>query len=323
MSQPQSLRQKVEHDINIMKPQWKALFQTEDELNKFARVLATALLEPPSHPSQDLHQAEPQSLWAAATKCAQDGLLPDGREATFSVRSVKTKNAQNRDVWVKRVVYSQMVEGVIKLITGSGTVRSINAHVVKSGDHFDHWIDDNGEHFKHVPKHGARGEDVLTYAYARLMNGDLLVEVIDEDDMANIEACALQEYIWQGPFRGEMKRKSAIHRISKKLSKTPEIQRFQEDHNKDFDVERLNAPTAPERSEIPAPTQPLRLEQAMDQQSPEPPQDIPEPPAPEPQVIDVPSQQSAPPSPPPAPPEPPAPPQEQPPHPVDESQIPL
>lgn len=59
-----------------------------------------------------LLSADRQTLFQACMKCAQDGLLPDGREAALVIFRTK-KKIDNRDVWVDAVQYMPMVAGVI------------------------------------------------------------------------------------------------------------------------------------------------------------------------------------------------------------------
>ncbi len=94
----------------------------------------------------ELQKADKQSLVLALTRCAKDGLMPDGREAALVVRSTKVNNQ-----FVKKAVYMPMVDGVIKCACQSGQVSSIFVDVVYEADEFKRWADERGKHFKHIP----------------------------------------------------------------------------------------------------------------------------------------------------------------------------
>ncbi len=83
----------------------------------------------------------------ALTRCAKDGLMPDGREAALIVRSTKVNNQ-----FVKKAVYMPMVDGVMKRARQSGQVANIIAKVVYSQDEFEYVIDENGEHLTTVQR---------------------------------------------------------------------------------------------------------------------------------------------------------------------------
>jgi recombination protein RecT len=79
---------------------------------KFQRTIATTVAQ-----NGDLLRADRQSLILACYKAAQDGLLPDGREAALVVFSTRRKNPETGN-WesVKLVQYMPMVYGLRKKI---------------------------------------------------------------------------------------------------------------------------------------------------------------------------------------------------------------
>lgn len=166
---------------------------------KFTSVALSAIQRNPG--LLDLDRA---SLFIACTDCAKDGLMPDGREAAF----IPSKG---------RVRYSPMVAGIMKKVRNSGEISTIDAQVVYELDEYDSWTDEKGQHFKHKKGRGNRGNPFLTYAYAITKDGGFYFEELDEEQMAAIEACCTSKTSspWKGSFRGEMKRKSALHRLCK------------------------------------------------------------------------------------------------------------
>jgi recombination protein RecT len=71
--------------ITRMAPEFKAALPAHVTVEKFTRVALTAINSNP-----DLRQADHRSLFGAITKLAQDGLLPDGREAALVIFNTKT-----------------------------------------------------------------------------------------------------------------------------------------------------------------------------------------------------------------------------------------
>lgn len=91
---------------------------------KFQRTVMTAAQSNP-----DLLTADRASLITACMKCAQDGLLPDGREAALVIYSVRQKQG-SQWVSVKTVQYLPMVYGLRKKILQSGEISTLETNVV-------------------------------------------------------------------------------------------------------------------------------------------------------------------------------------------------
>lgn len=166
--------------------------------DRFVRVAQTAIRRSP-----ELVSCSKSSIYSSLLKCAADGLIPDGREAAIIPFGTEA-------------VYMPMVYGICKKARNSGELAMIDAIVIYEKDEFDSFTDENGPHFKHRKFIGDRGKPILTLAYAKTKDGSLFVEEIDEAQMAAIEAVSKQKSgPWKGPFRDEMKRKSAIRRLAK------------------------------------------------------------------------------------------------------------
>jgi recombination protein RecT len=165
---------------------------------KFIRIAQTAIRQNPN-----LADLDRQSLYAAFHKCAADGLLPDGREAAIVP-------------FGKIATYMPMIQGICKKARNSGEIKTINAQVVYANDVYKHWLDEKGEHFKHVPARRDRGEVVLVYAFAQTKDEGVFFEELSLDDLKAIEGQSRQKGgPWNGPFRTEMMRKSALRRLLK------------------------------------------------------------------------------------------------------------
>lgn len=159
--------------------------------------------------------ANPNSLYAEILRAAQMGLMLDGSEASL----VPFKESVKLMVGYK---------GILKLIRNSGEISTINCGVVYEKDEFDFWVDEKGEHLTHRPaKDKDKGKQTHSYCIARVKNADEpYIEVMTEDE---IQACkkvsrAGEDSPWNGPFADEMRKKTVIRRISKRLPSSTDLQ---------------------------------------------------------------------------------------------------
>ena len=184
--------------LTAAEPTFKMSLPPQIPSQRFIRVAQTAIRQNPG-----LATLDRQSLYAAFHKCAADGLLPDGREAAIVP-------------FGQVATYMPMIQGICKKARNSGEIKTINAQIVHKNDSYEHWIDESGEHFKHVPARGDRGEAILVYAFCQTKDDGVFFEEMSMDDIAAIEKMSKQKGgPWAGPFRTEMMRKSAIRRLLK------------------------------------------------------------------------------------------------------------
>lgn len=237
--------------LTRMQDQFKAALPPHIPVERFVRIAVTAIRNEPK-----LVKCTRVSLLGAFMQCAQDGLIPDKREAAIVSYGDTAK-------------YMPMVGGVCKKARNSGEIKTINAAVVYDKDEYSAWADENGEHFKHVKARGERGQPILTYAYACTKDGGFYFEEIVESDMQKIEAASKSGgTVWKGPFRDEMKRKSAIRRLAKyRLPSSSDLDGIIRRDDELYDLE------APEKKEA-QPTS-SRLSKILDAtKKPEPMKDV-------------------------------------------------
>lgn len=181
-----------------MEPQFKMALPPQIPADRFLRIAQTAVRQNPAIAGLDRN-----SLYSAFLKCAADGLLPDGSESAIVP-------------FGGSAVYMPMVKGICKKARNSGQIKTINAQIVYTNDMYEHWIDETGEHFKHVPARGDRGEPMVVYAFAQTKDEGVFFEELSMSDIQAIEKMSKQSNgPWKGPFRTEMMRKSAIRRLMK------------------------------------------------------------------------------------------------------------
>jgi recombination protein RecT len=119
-------------------------------------------------------------------------------------------------------------QGLVKLLTDSGSVTNVYAHLVYSNDEFQQILGTENT-IIHKPKLGNRGEIIGIYAVAILANGSKQVEVMEVSEINEIrdssesyksfKAGKSKSCIWNDWFE-EMARKTVIKRIVKYLPKS-------------------------------------------------------------------------------------------------------
>ncbi|WP_337049993.1 recombinase RecT [Serratia fonticola] len=197
-----------------------ALLPTHVSVEQFTRTAATALVTDP-----ELQNADRQSLVMALTRCARDGLLPDGREAAM-VTFNKNFGTPAVPRWGKAVQYLPMVDGVLKRARQSGQVANITGKVVYMGDKFDYWVDEHGEHIEHRPVFEDRGEIRLVYAFAKLTSGELMVEVMTRADVERVRDTVGSADKATSPWKkwfDRMALKTVLHRLARRLPCASEL----------------------------------------------------------------------------------------------------
>ena len=198
-------------------------------MEHFIRCASIAMVQ-----SKDLGEANQDSIIMALTMCAKDGLVPDNKEAALVTFNTKDKATGK---YVKKAQYLPMIDGVIKRARMSGQVASMAAKAVYQNDEFNYWMDENGEHYKYVPTFGERGALLLCFAYAKLINGELLIEVMTKADIDKVKAASKTSAY--GPWvdwYDRMGCKAVTHRLCRRLPNASEIvQMCEQGMNMTFD----------------------------------------------------------------------------------------
>lgn len=173
---------------------------------KFQRVVMTVVQQQP-----ELLSADRRSLLASCTKCAADGLIPDGREAALVI--FRTKDGP-------KVQYMPMLAGVLKRMRNSGEIAAINVQVIHERDEFVWSPSDLDAPLQHrAPKLGEdRGKVIGAYAVAKLRDGSLMAEVMDRNEIEKVRAVSRAKD--SGPWVqwwDQMARKTVLRRLAKYL----------------------------------------------------------------------------------------------------------
>jgi phage RecT family recombinase len=200
-----------------MQSQIQAALPPQIPVERFMRVVLTAVNENP-----DLLYADRVSLLSAATKAAQDGLLPDTRDGALVVYNTKTKIA-DKETWIKKVQWMPMIGGLLKKARNSGEIKSIETHVVREGDRFLYVLGDNPR-LEHEPDLDNEGDLRFAYAIAWLKNGSVIREVMTRRQAEQVRAVSKSK---DGPawknWESEMWRKAVFRRLFKWLPHSADL----------------------------------------------------------------------------------------------------
>lgn len=223
-------------EVKNLAPEFQAALPPQISQEKFTRVLLTAVQQTP-----DLLNVTRKSLWGACMKAAADGLLPDGREAALVIYNTKTEG--------KIAQYMPMTAGILKKVRNSGELATITSQIVHKNDKFRYWVDDDGEHILHEPELLAdRGQRVGVYAMAKTKDDFFYFEFLTASQVEDIRQVskAKDSGPWSGKFVGEMWRKSAIRRMSKRLPMSTDLEEvIRDDENLGSNFENAKDVTPP------------------------------------------------------------------------------
>lgn len=181
-------------------------------VERFQRVAITAINNNP-----DIALCERASIYNAFMRAAQDGLLPDGREA--AIVKFNSKNGP------PKAQYMPMVFGILKKVRNSGELKSMVSECIHKNDTFARWIDERGEHMRHEPlTFGDRGEIIGVYALAMTKDEGIYIEVMTKAQVEEVRAVSRAAH--DGPWVkwwDQMAKKTAIRRLSKRLPMSSDL----------------------------------------------------------------------------------------------------
>lgn len=199
--------QVLHQNIDQMAPELQKALPAHVSPEKFVRVAKTAIINNP-----DLQRSDRASLFGAIGRLAQDGLLPDGREAAIVMFGNKAQAMP-------------MIGGILKKLRQSGEIAKVSAQVVYENDEFV-WHLGFDEDVTHNPPKldQPRGKPIGAYATAVLKDGSRLLEVMSLEEIEKVRAVSRAK--GNGPWVswwGEMARKTVMRRLSKRLPMSTDL----------------------------------------------------------------------------------------------------
>lgn len=215
-------------------------------LERFMRVVLTAVNGNPA-----LIDADRRSLFEAAMKAAQDGLLPDGRDGALVIFNTKVK-VDGKDVTIAKVQWLVMVGGLLKKVRNSGELKEITSHVVYERDEFNYVLGDD-EKITHKPYTGPEepGSVIMVYAIAKTKDEGIYREVMTVRQVERVRAVsrAKDGPAWKN-WWDEMARKTVIRRLSKRLPTSADLDDLIRRDDELYDFNARNAELADDKEKL-------------------------------------------------------------------------
>jgi recombination protein RecT len=224
----------LRRQLDVSKGEFAKLVGGEKNAEKFIRVVLNSVLANP-----DLLDVTRSSLVGACMRAAQDGLMPDGREAVLNIYNVKITDKSTepwKERWEKRAQYLPMVGGLIKKMYEVPAITYVDAAVVYRGDVFKFQRGDEPK-LIHEPAIDYRDEDldkgepviIAAYAIVKLKNGEIKREVMPRRDIEKVREVSKaqdKEGNPTGPWKDwydQQAIKSVIKRVYKQLPHTDKL----------------------------------------------------------------------------------------------------
>lgn len=215
---PKEAADRLKQSVANYQPEFALALPPHIPPERFVRVVQTAILSNPR-----LMQADRVSLFEAAQKAAQDGLLPDGKEGALVVFNTRQKDENGQWHSVAKVQWMPMVAGILKKIRNSGELLWIRAHVVGANDEFDLVLGDE-ERLHHKPNLDDPGEPRFVYAIASTKDGGIYREVMSKAQVEKVRAVSRSKD--DGPWVDwweAMAIKTVIRRLAKTLPMSSDL----------------------------------------------------------------------------------------------------
>lgn len=217
MSESQQLTRfrEVQKQFDVSLPEFQRILPAHIPAHRFMRVSLIALQNNP-----DLLHVPQGSLFKALMQCAQDGLLPDGREAALVTYDLRAKDGKPARTVVS---YQPMIAGIRKKAWNSGELASWEASLVHRNDHFE-IILGSDPRIEHKPVLRDRGEIIAVYSIAKFKNGASSMDWMTLDEVQQIRrrSRSPDKGPWATDF-GEMVKKTMLRRHSKSLPLSSEL----------------------------------------------------------------------------------------------------
>lgn len=255
MSTAVTVVDQVRNQLTAMQPQFAAALPKHVSPERFVRVVMTAVqMTPP------LLEADRRTLFAAAMRASQMGLLPDGREG-----AIVTFKGQAE--------FMPMVAGVMKMVRNSGEISTWSVQAVYEHDAFDFCLGDD-EHITHKPALSNRGKIIAVYSIVTMKDGEKSREVMSVEDVEAIRKRSRSGTSgpWVSDF-AEMAKKTVVRRHSKRLPMSTDLdEALRADDELFMPPEQPPAPAAaPQPAEQPVKAKRAsRLQKVAEQAQPDP-----------------------------------------------------
>lgn len=243
-------------DLEKMGPQFAMALPAHIPAERFMRVVMTAVQNEPK-----LLACTRQSIFNACMKCAQDGLLPDKREAAIVPFGESGEDGRKSS---DQATYLPMIQGIRKKARNSGEMSDWYAEVVHAGDEFDYQLGDD-PHILHKPAlKGGRARPIThAYSIAKFKDGGISREVMTVDEIEDVRKkySRAKRGPWSDPIAyPEMCRKTVARLHSKQLPMSTDLDTVLHRDDELYDMKG-----AAERGKAITKRQPVNAMEALEQ----------------------------------------------------------
>jgi recombination protein RecT len=213
--------QQFKDQLERAKPQLLGLMGgSKENVEKLIGVIEQAVLG-----NMDLLGADRRSLLQACMKAANDGLMPDGREAVLNIYNTKVKRGGHEE-WIQMVQYLPMVAGYVKGLYEHPDVVMVDAAAVYANDRFLFRRGDDPK-LEHEPTlEDDAGKVIAAYLVVKLKSGEIKREVMPRRDIEKVRGASKSGDSANSPWSkwyDQQAIKSVIKRGAKQL---PRVSRF-------------------------------------------------------------------------------------------------
>jgi recombination protein RecT len=244
--------QQFRTDLNRMEAQFKMALPAHIPVERFTRVIMTAVQNNPK-----LLACDRQSFFNACMRAAQDGLLPDGREGAIVPFGDEEDDQGGRKRGdASKATWMPMIAGLRKIARNSGEIETWDVHLVYHGDQFAYELGDE-PFIKHKPAPAGGLHRKITHAYsvAKLKDGGISRDVMNIDEIEDIRKAfsRARKGPWSNPASyGEMCKKTVARRHSKVLPKSTDLDRVLHRDDELYEFERARREAEPVTGQRPA-----------------------------------------------------------------------
>ena len=220
--------QQLQNQLNQREGEFAKVLPGHIPPHRFIRVAMTAVQNDLANPYSkgELMRADRSSFFRACLQCAQEGLLPDGREAVLVTYKMDGNLVAQ---------YQPMIAGIRKKVRQSGEIVSWEARLAHEHDEFEIVLGDD-ERIVHKPLlHGDRGPIIAVYSRAVFKDGFISRDWMTIAEVENIRRRARTQKVWTSDY-GEMVKKTMLKRHSKALPLSVELDRLLAKEEEAYDL---------------------------------------------------------------------------------------
>lgn len=196
------------------RPQFGRVLPKHIDAEMFTQLAVAAFRKDPK--LAEAADKNPDSAIRALMECAELGHRPGSDQ--YALVPFRMKKERPEDPGVE-VVGIEQYQGEVERMYRAGAVRAVKCELVRQYDDYfpsQSPVDPPVHNYNPFADEATRGELIGVYAYAIMQDGAIsqVVQMGRTEVMKHREVAKTKE-IWDGPFRGSMWKKTAIHELEK------------------------------------------------------------------------------------------------------------